>query len=223
MRRAIQNGINDEEMVFHLKTRSLTTKEEQKHHLTQEMDNNGLHFQGLGVILGVVLLSGFGHTAEKSDNALIKSSTHSLLFRNGSQVNGSSLVTWASGNTSEIQPYTFQNESLMNGSRRQPRVQALRKTCSPENEAFCLNGVCSYVSELNVTMCRCHKNFTGQRCELALMYVSHRFSSPEEVIAITCGVLLFMGIIIAVVYFCLRKRCRSSPPYKNTLNLENVI
>ncbi|TRY54412.1 hypothetical protein DNTS_023686 [Danionella cerebrum] len=191
MRRAIQNGINDEEMVFHLKTRSLTTKEEQKHHLTQEMDNNGLHFQGLGVILGVVLLSGFGHTAEKSDNALIKSSTHSLLFRNG--------------------------------SRRQPRVQALRKTCSPENEAFCLNGVCSYVSELNVTMCRCHKNFTGQRCELALMYVSHRFSSPEEVIAITCGVLLFMGIIIAVVYFCLRKRCRSSPPYKNTLNLENVI
>ncbi|CAM4715712.1 unnamed protein product [Leuciscus chuanchicus] len=101
------------------------------------------------------------------------------------------------------------------GSEEQPRVLAIQTPCSPEHEGFCFNGVCSYSTELETPICRCKHMYSGVRCE-HLLLDSHQFSSPEELIGISCGVVLLLGAIIGLMYFCLRKRCRkSSLPYKN--------
>ncbi|XP_048067319.1 epigen isoform X1 [Megalobrama amblycephala] len=101
------------------------------------------------------------------------------------------------------------------GSEEQPRVLAIQRPCGPEHEGFCFNGVCSYSSELDTPICRCNQMYSGMRCE-HLLLDSRSFSSPEELIGISCGVVLLLVSIIGLMYFCLQKRCRkSSPPYKN--------
>ncbi|KAK9970678.1 hypothetical protein ABG768_026603 [Culter alburnus] len=107
------------------------------------------------------------------------------------------------------------NTTLDVGSEEQPRVLAIQRPCGPEHEGFCFNGVCSYSSELDTPICRCNQMYSGMRCE-HLLLDSRRFSSPEELIGISCGVVLLLASIIGLMYFCLHKRCRkSSPPYKN--------
>uniref|UniRef100_A0A671MTR6 EGF-like domain-containing protein n=1 Tax=Sinocyclocheilus anshuiensis TaxID=1608454 RepID=A0A671MTR6_9TELE len=61
----------------------------------------------------------------------------------------------------------------------------------------------------------CDKMYSGVRCEHVILD-TQQLSSPEEVIGISCGVVLLLGIIVGLMYCCLKKRCRkSSPPYKN--------
>ncbi|XP_016372475.1 epigen-like isoform X2 [Sinocyclocheilus rhinocerous] len=107
------------------------------------------------------------------------------------------------------------NTTHSNGSGEEPRVLAIQRPCGPEHEGFCVNGVCSYSSDLETPICRCDKMYSGVRCEHVILD-TQRLSSPEEVIGISCGAVLLLGTIIAVMYCCLKKRCRkSSPPYKN--------
>ncbi|XP_018946691.1 epigen-like isoform X2 [Cyprinus carpio] len=107
------------------------------------------------------------------------------------------------------------NTTHSNGSREEPRVLAIQRPCGPEHEGFCSKGTCSYSSDLDTPICRCDKMFSGMRCEHAILD-THQLSSPEEVIGISCGVVLILGSIIGLMYCCLKKRCqKSSPPYKN--------
>uniref|UniRef100_A0A8C2D311 Epithelial mitogen homolog (mouse) n=1 Tax=Cyprinus carpio TaxID=7962 RepID=A0A8C2D311_CYPCA len=104
---------------------------------------------------------------------------------------------------------------LSAGSGEEPRVLAIQRPCGPEHEGFCFKGACSYFSDLDTPICRCDKMFSGMRCEHAILD-THQLSSPEEVIGISCGVVLILGSIIGLMYCCLKKRCqKSSPPYKN--------
>uniref|UniRef100_A0A673H7H3 EGF-like domain-containing protein n=1 Tax=Sinocyclocheilus rhinocerous TaxID=307959 RepID=A0A673H7H3_9TELE len=87
----------------------------------------------------------------------------------------------------------------------EPRVLAIQRPCGPEHEGFCVNGVCSYSSDLETPICRCDKMYSGVRCEHVILD-TQRLSSPEEVIGISCGAVLLLGTIIAVMYCCLKKR-----------------
>ncbi len=40
------------------------------------------------------------------------------------------------------------------GSGEEPRVLAIQKPCGPEHEGFCVNGACSYSSDLDTPICR---------------------------------------------------------------------
>jgi len=55
------------------------------------------------------------------------------------------------------------------------------------------------------TAFRCNNMYSGVRCE-HLLLDSHKFSSPEELIGISCGVVLLLGAIFGLAYFCIRKR-----------------
>ncbi|RXN18377.1 putative bifunctional methylenetetrahydrofolate dehydrogenase cyclohydrolase 2 [Labeo rohita] len=107
------------------------------------------------------------------------------------------------------------NTTHSNGSEEEPRVLAVQRPCGPKHEGFCFNGVCSYSSDLETPICRCNEMYSGVRCEHVIMdYKS--LSSPEEIIGISCGVVLLLGFVIVLMYCCLQKRCqKSSPPYKN--------
>ncbi|XP_067269626.1 epigen isoform X2 [Pseudorasbora parva] len=119
------------------------------------------------------------------------------------------------GDTTEKSDDVLQYNTTHAGSEEQPQVLAVQGPCGPEHEGFCFNGVCSYSSELDIPICRCNKLYSGMRCEHLLLDV-HIFSSPEEVIGICCGVVLLLGAIIVLMYFCLQKRCQKpSLPYKN--------
>ncbi|KAG1973980.1 pro-neuregulin-4, membrane-bound isoform [Pimephales promelas] len=121
------------------------------------------------------------------------------------------------GDTKEISDDVLQYNTThgVGSEEEQPRVLAVQTHCSPEHEGFCFNGVCSYSTELETPICRCNNMYSGVRCE-HLLLDSHKFSSPEELIGISCGVVLLLGAIFGLAYFCIRKRCRkSSPPYKN--------
>ncbi|XP_067249813.1 epigen isoform X2 [Chanodichthys erythropterus] len=119
------------------------------------------------------------------------------------------------GDTNENLDDVLQYNTTLDGSEEQPRVLAIQRPCGPEHEGFCFNGVCSYSSELDTPICRCSQMYSGMRCE-HLLLDSQKFSRPEELIGISCGVVLLLGSIIGLMYFCLQKRCRkSSPPYKN--------
>ncbi|XP_048067320.1 epigen isoform X2 [Megalobrama amblycephala] len=119
------------------------------------------------------------------------------------------------GDTKEKLDDVLQYNTTHDGSEEQPRVLAIQRPCGPEHEGFCFNGVCSYSSELDTPICRCNQMYSGMRCE-HLLLDSRSFSSPEELIGISCGVVLLLVSIIGLMYFCLQKRCRkSSPPYKN--------
>ncbi|XP_052460008.1 epigen-like [Carassius gibelio] len=100
-------------------------------------------------------------------------------------------------------------------SGEEPRVLAVQRPCGPEHKGFCFNGSCSYSSDLKIPICRCDKMFSGERCEHAILD-NRSSSSPEEVIGISCGSVLLLGSVIAVMYCCVKKRCqKSSTPYKN--------
>ncbi|XP_073693614.1 epigen isoform X2 [Garra rufa] len=108
------------------------------------------------------------------------------------------------------------NTTHSNGNEEEPRVLAVQRPCGPEHEGFCVNGACSYSSDLDTPICRCDKMYSGVRCEHVMMD-AQSLSSSEEIIGISCGVVLLLGFVIALIlYCCLKKRCRkSSPPYKN--------
>ncbi|XP_026125443.1 epigen isoform X1 [Carassius auratus] len=107
-------------------------------------------------------------------------------------------------------------------SAEEPQVLAVQKSCGPKHEGFCLNGACSYSSDLDIPICRCDKMYNGVRCENYILN-SHQLSSPEGVIGIICGVVLLLGIVVGLMYCCLKKRCqKSSPPYKN-YGFENSV
>ncbi|XP_057212558.1 epigen isoform X1 [Triplophysa rosa] len=103
-----------------------------------------------------------------------------------------------------------------NESKEEPQVLAIQKPCGTEHEGYCVNGACTYLSDLDIPICRCNQMYSGVRCEHMLLDI-HSFSSPEEVIGISCGVILLLGALVGVIVFCfLNKRCRkTSPPYKN--------
>ncbi|XP_051963908.1 epigen-like isoform X1 [Xyrauchen texanus] len=110
---------------------------------------------------------------------------------------------------------TTLNQLYNDESVAEPKVLAIQTPCGPEHDGFCFNGVCSYSSDLDTPICRCHQTYTGVRCEHMILDTKS-FSSTEEVIGIICGVVLFLGTLLGLLYCCLKKRCRkSSPPYKN--------
>ncbi|KAI4873835.1 hypothetical protein NFI96_027791 [Prochilodus magdalenae] len=97
----------------------------------------------------------------------------------------------------------------------EPLVLAMHRPCGPEHNGYCLHGRCSYAPDLNEPSCLCDQTFSGPRCEHYLLDSLYP-SQPEEIIGITCGVLLLMGCITVIIYVCYKKRCwKSSPPYKN--------
>ncbi|XP_051510030.1 epigen [Myxocyprinus asiaticus] len=104
---------------------------------------------------------------------------------------------------------------LFSGSGQEPKVLAIQRPCGPEHDGFCVNGVCSFSSDFDTPICRCHQTYTGVRCEHMLLD-TQSFSSHEEVIGISCGVVLLLGTLLGLLYCFLKKKCRkSSPPYKN--------
>ncbi|MGH0124706.1 UNVERIFIED_CONTAM: hypothetical protein FKN15_024502 [Acipenser sinensis] len=87
-----------------------------------------------------------------------------------------------------------------------PRVLELLSPCSEDDQGFCMNGICSYHRELNTPTCRCHKDYTGERCQ-HLLLDSHTEEGPEKFIAIGVGILLLIGGTMGVLYCCIKKRC----------------
>ncbi len=63
----------------------------------------------------------------------------------------------------------------------------------------------TFLTNVTSTVFRCEKMYSGVRCEHVIMD-THQLSSPEEVIGISCGVVLFLGIIVGLMYCCLKKR-----------------
>ncbi|XP_043103644.1 epigen isoform X2 [Puntigrus tetrazona] len=115
----------------------------------------------------------------------------------------------------ELEDVILYNTTHSNGSEEEPRVLAIQRPCGPKHEGYCFNGVCTYSSTLDTPICRCHKMYSGARCEHVIMD-THKSSSPEEVIGISCGVVLLLAFIVGLVGFCLKKRCqKSSPPYQS--------
>nr|XP_055024217.1 epigen isoform X1 [Misgurnus anguillicaudatus] len=100
-----------------------------------------------------------------------------------------------------------------NGSGEAPQVLAIQRPCGREHEGFCLNGVCTFSPEMNTPICRCNPMYQGVRCEHVSMI--RKFSSPEEIIGITCGVILLLGALIVILVYCYLWKRKSSPPYKN--------
>ncbi|RXM99465.1 Epigen [Acipenser ruthenus] len=87
-----------------------------------------------------------------------------------------------------------------------PRVLELLSACTEDDQSFCMNGICSYHRELNTPTCRCHKDYTGERCQ-HLLLDSHTEEGPEKFIAIGVGILLLIGGTMGVLYCCIKKRC----------------
>ncbi|XP_056320322.1 epigen [Danio aesculapii] len=110
---------------------------------------------------------------------------------------------------------TTQSRLFSHENGEEPLALAVQRPCGPEHEGFCVNGVCSYSTELDTPICRCIEKYSGVRCEHVIMD-ARSLSSPEGVIGISCGVVLLLGMLAVLLYFCLKKRCQKSPPpYKN--------
>ncbi|NP_001373613.1 epigen precursor [Danio rerio] len=110
---------------------------------------------------------------------------------------------------------TTENLLYSHEIEEEPLVLAAQRPCGSEHEGFCVNGVCSFSTELDTPICRCNEKYSGVRCEHIIMD-TRSLSSPEEVIGISCGVVLFLGMLTVLLFFCLKKRCQKSPPpYKN--------
>ncbi|XP_065128228.2 epigen [Paramisgurnus dabryanus] len=101
-----------------------------------------------------------------------------------------------------------------NGSGEAPQVLAIQRPCGPKHEGYCLNGVCTFSPEMNTPICRCYPMYQGVRCEHITM-TSTNLSRSEEVIGITCGVILLLGALVALIVYCYLWKRKSSPPYKN--------
>ncbi len=63
----------------------------------------------------------------------------------------------------------------------------------------------TFLTNVISTVFRCDKQYSGMRCEHAILD-TQQLSSPEEVIGISCGVVLLLGIIVGLMYCCLKKR-----------------
>uniref|UniRef100_A0A8B9JEQ8 Epithelial mitogen homolog (mouse) n=1 Tax=Astyanax mexicanus TaxID=7994 RepID=A0A8B9JEQ8_ASTMX len=95
----------------------------------------------------------------------------------------------------------------------EPRVLALQRPCGAQHESYCINGTCSYINDLTMPQCKCDPNFSGPRCEhFILNTVVH--SQPEEIVGITCGVLLLLVCIACLLCFSYKRRCWRSLPLK---------
>ncbi|XP_061448114.1 epigen [Rhineura floridana] len=79
--------------------------------------------------------------------------------------------------------------------------------CLEEHHNYCINGICIFLKELKVPTCRCLAGYSGERCE-HLILNSYTQYSYEHYIAVGIGAgMLLMGIF-AVIYCCVRKRCK---------------
>ncbi|KAL7883920.1 hypothetical protein AOLI_G00066900 [Acnodon oligacanthus] len=108
---------------------------------------------------------------------------------------------------------THSVELLTHGE--EPQVLAMQRPCGPEHNSYCIHGTCSYAPDLHEPSCLCAPMFSGPRCEHVL-FSTVGSTQPEEIIGITCGVLLLLGCVAVISYICYKKRCwKSSPPYKN--------
>ncbi|KAI5094625.1 epigen, partial [Silurus meridionalis] len=88
----------------------------------------------------------------------------------------------------------------------EPRVLPMLKLCSGQHESFCINGLCSFHENINTPSCTCHSGFIGERCEI--FNPGLPVTSPfklEEVISISCGVIVLLVCVCALSYCCYRK------------------
>ncbi|KAL6456173.1 hypothetical protein MHYP_G00347150 [Metynnis hypsauchen] len=115
---------------------------------------------------------------------------------------------------SAAEPNTTHSVELLTHGE-EPQALAMKRPCGPEHNSYCIHGTCSYAPDLNEPSCVCAQMFSGPRCEHVLLLTGGS-TQPEEIIGITCGVLLLLGCIAVIAYICYKKRCwKSSPPYKN--------
>ncbi|XP_033869171.1 epigen-like isoform X1 [Acipenser ruthenus] len=116
-------------------------------------------------------------------------------------------------NTDTLKGFEEYNDTTDNNSEM-PRVLELLSACTEDDQSFCMNGICSYHRELNTPTCRCHKDYTGERCQ-HLLLDSHTEEGPEKFIAIGVGILLLIGGTMGVLYCCIKKRCKKQKsPYQ---------
>ncbi|XP_072537289.1 epigen [Salminus brasiliensis] len=110
-------------------------------------------------------------------------------------------------------PANFTHTPELLTHSEEPRVLAMQRPCGPEHEGYCVNGKCSYTHDLSTPTCMCDPTFSGPRCEHVLL-TTLGLSQPEEIIGITCGVLLLLGCIAVLLCFSYKRRCWRSPSLK---------
>ncbi|KAF4070319.1 hypothetical protein AMELA_G00284240 [Ameiurus melas] len=97
--------------------------------------------------------------------------------------------------------------------------------CSMQRrESYCINGLCLFHENISMPsctcMCRCHSGYLGTRCELRQNTGSVTGSyNLEEVISISCGVILLLACA-CVLGCCFYRKwvSKQAPPYKNQDN-----
>ncbi|KAB5540200.1 hypothetical protein PHYPO_G00099150 [Pangasianodon hypophthalmus] len=105
-----------------------------------------------------------------------------------------------------------------NFTHNEPWVLPVHRLCSGQNESYCINGVCSFHENINTLSCTCHSGFMGKRCELRdLTSGVSTYYNLEEVIALSCGVILLLACVCVLGCCCCYRKCSSkpAPPYKH--------
>ncbi|XP_053535978.1 epigen [Ictalurus punctatus] len=95
--------------------------------------------------------------------------------------------------------------------------------CSKQRKSYCINGLCLFHENSSMPsctcVCRCHVDYLGERCEhMNSQFVIGPYNL-EEVISISCGVILLLACACMLGCCCYRKWVsKQAPPYKNQDN-----
>uniref|UniRef100_A0A8C8VIX8 Epithelial mitogen n=1 Tax=Pelusios castaneus TaxID=367368 RepID=A0A8C8VIX8_9SAUR len=87
----------------------------------------------------------------------------------------------------------------------EPVLLKLTQSCLGEHHSYCINGLCTFHSELRKPICRCLTGYDGERCE-HLTLNSYAHNSYEQYIAVGIGTGMLLSGIIAILYCYVRKR-----------------
>ncbi|XP_066566929.1 epigen isoform X2 [Amia ocellicauda] len=134
----------------------------------------------------------------------------------------STTVTERSSKTIDQLPEMSLTNETGDGSTQLPHMLELLSPCTGDNQSYCMNGHCSYRTDVNKPTCRCFKNYTGERCQ-HLLLDSHSEENSEKLIAIGIGVFLLFCAITVTLYCCIKKRCKKEKsPYQICIQ-ENTV
>ncbi|XP_077332665.1 epigen [Lithobates pipiens] len=92
--------------------------------------------------------------------------------------------------------------------------------CPEKYTSFCINGFCIFHKGLDIPICRCLSDFTGERCEHVIL-PAYQLESEVTYIAIGILVGLLLSGLIVFIWCYKKKRCKPTPDYE-MCNRENT-